>query len=79
MRQLYLYFGLAQQKKAKHGYMLYHCRGGWDHFIAKEKKLNMETTYFSINHKRHVYIKVSSWTVHDGEHPAKTPAVIWRL
>ena len=56
---------------------MYPCRDGWDCFIAKEK-LNMETTYFSINNKRHVYIKVGSWNLNDGEHPPKIPAVIWK-
>jgi hypothetical protein len=44
MRQLYLYLGLAKQKKTTYGYMLYPCHDGWDNFIEKEKKLNMETT-----------------------------------
>ncbi len=63
MTQLYLHLGLSKKNKVKNGYILYPCHDAWDHLISSEKELSLETNYFSINNKRHVYIKVGNWSL----------------
>ena len=76
MQQLLLDAGLARKKISKqHSYIVYADRDAWDSFIAKYY-LNMETTYFTINKRRQLYIKVGAWC--SSKHPPRTPGYIWK-
>ena len=76
MRQLLLDAGLARKKISKqHSYIVYADHDAWESFIAKNH-LDIEVTYFTINNKRQLYIKVGLWC--NVKHYPKTPGYIWR-
>lgn len=76
IQQLLIEVGLAKKKmQQQHKYIVYPHRDSWDSFIKKHL-LNLETTYFTINKRRHLYIKIGSWC--KIKHLPKTPATIWK-
>jgi hypothetical protein len=78
MQQLLLDAGLARKKISRqHSYIVDADHDAWDSFIANYNYyLNMETTYFTINKRRQLYIKVGAWC--SSKHPPRTPGYIWK-
>jgi len=70
MKQLLLHLGLAKTRND----CVYADRQAWDNFIAREELSNVETPFFEIDRRRHVYLRIGVWTV---KHKCRTPAAIW--
>jgi hypothetical protein len=75
VQQMLVEAGLVQKKLLKMSYIVYADYDTWESLIAKDH-LNIEATYFTINKKRQMYIKVGSWC--SIKHPARTPGYIWK-
>jgi hypothetical protein len=75
VQQMLVEAGLARKKLIKQSYIIYADCNAWDSLIAKYI-LNIETTYFTINKKRQMYIKAGSWC--STKHSARTPGYIWK-
>ena len=58
MKQLFLHLGLAKTRND----CVYADRQAWDNFIAREELNNVETTFFEIDQRRHVYLRIGVWT-----------------
>jgi hypothetical protein len=71
MKQLFLHLGLAKTRND----CVYADRQAWDNFIAREELNNVETTFFEIDRRRHVYLRIGVWTA---KHKCRTPVAIWR-
>jgi hypothetical protein len=75
VQQMLLEAGLARKKIKKQSYIVYADHDAWESFIAKNH-LDIEATYFTINNKRQLYIKVGLWC--NIKHYPKTPGYIWK-
>jgi hypothetical protein len=75
VQQMLLEAGLARKKYKKQSYIVYADHDAWESFIAKNH-LDIKVTYFTINNKRQLYIKVGLWC--NIKHYPKTPGYIWR-
>jgi hypothetical protein len=75
VQQMLVEAGLARKKLIQQSYIIYADCDAWESLIAKYI-LNIETTCFTINKKRQMYIKFGSWC--SIKHPARTPGYIWK-
>ena len=75
VNELLLEVGLAKKKLHRGAYIVYAVRSAWDSFIQKEN-LEMEATFFTINNKKSLYIKIGVWC--NSRHHARTPGYIWK-
>jgi hypothetical protein len=73
VQQMLLEAGLAREKIIKQSYIVYADHDAWESFIAKNH-LDIEATYFTINNKRQLYMKVGLWC--NIKH--RTPGYIWK-
>lgn len=76
VEQLFIHLGLAKQRQHMGVYKLCPDADAWERFIA-EHQLNLESTVFAIQKKKHLYIRVGCWSM--DRHPNKTPDAIWKL
>jgi hypothetical protein len=75
VQQMLVQAGLARKNLIKQSYIVYADHNAWDTLIAKHH-LNIEATYFTINKKKELYIKVGLWC--SIKHLARTPGYIWK-
>ncbi len=47
----------------------------WQEFFREFELDEVEVTYYSINRKRRIYIRLGAWD--KASHPSRTPAEIW--
>jgi hypothetical protein len=75
VEQLFISLGLARKLNQPIGTIITPILDKWIEFIVKEQIASLEVTYFTVNKKRHVYLRIGVWT---DTHTSKRPESIWK-
>ena len=73
--KIFLQLELARQRQHLGQEIRFADHNAWDSFIA-EYKLNMETTNFTIQKRKHLNMHIGSWNL--SRHPSRKPESIWQ-